>query len=81
MLRQSNDGRKQLLCLFNLSDETLYYVTPPVLSEWRKILDSKEPKWREGKNAVGNKLHPILISAFERQYILPWSITVYSQVG
>lgn len=71
--RQSSDGKKHLLILFNLSDQTQQYILPDWSKEWLKILDSKEPEWMENKqstvtNATGSQgtvlLPPIAVMAF-----------------
>ncbi|WP_128546350.1 malto-oligosyltrehalose trehalohydrolase [Larkinella soli] len=44
--RQTTDGRRRLLALFNLSDEPVSHTIPAGPEIWTKVLDSKERQWQ-----------------------------------
>ncbi|WP_420149186.1 malto-oligosyltrehalose trehalohydrolase [Spirosoma sp.] len=77
MHRQTVDGQQQLLCLFNLSDETVTYALPVWVDVWNKLLDSKEANWRES-GASEKELLPVQVSTGQTLHLPPCSVTLYS---
>lgn len=59
-----------LVCLMNFSDEEQSVTIPPVAGNWKKLLDSSDPKWL-GKAASSEKLQTAT------QTIPPETILIY----
>jgi maltooligosyltrehalose trehalohydrolase len=63
----------QMLCLMNFSEKKQYISVPADKPQWRKILDSADPKWK-GPGIVA----PASVDALQSLEIQPQSILIYT---
>jgi maltooligosyltrehalose trehalohydrolase len=71
VLRRWEEG-VQVLCLMNFSKKIQYITIPDDKPNWRKILDSADPKWK------GPRAAPASIDALQSLEIQPQSILIYT---
>jgi len=75
--RTSKDKQERLLCLFNLSEESITYKLSEELLEWNKILDSHDPLFYENRNKrIG--LAQDTITGGTEVILYPLSVAVYA---
>ncbi|CCH54991.1 maltooligosyltrehalose trehalohydrolase [Fibrisoma limi BUZ 3] len=77
LVRQQEDGLRQLICLFNLSDESLVYHMPPVNERWHKTLDSTEEKWQPHPTSTKQAVTES-VQGGETVSLPPFSVLLYS---
>jgi maltooligosyltrehalose trehalohydrolase len=77
--RQSDDGRKHLLCMFNFSDHEFLFRVPSYSQQWRMIVDSRDQRWQEDGKKTSNVM-PVTISADESVMMRPMGVTIYESI-
>lgn len=64
--RNDPSGKKELLVLFNVSDEELVYFLPGNNGSWKKILDSTEARWHTENTSTKSDDFPLVMQAGEQ---------------
>ncbi|WP_234734470.1 malto-oligosyltrehalose trehalohydrolase [Tellurirhabdus bombi] len=75
--RQSTDGQQHLFCLFNVSDEPIFYTFPQWASSWTKLLDSRESQWLETASEETQVL-PNQVYRGQKIQLAPCSVAVFT---
>ena len=76
LIRQSSDGLRHFIVLFNLSEQDATYTMPHFEKLFSKLLHSKEQQWMEGNQSTA----PILenINSGETVHLPSLSVMVYA---
>jgi maltooligosyltrehalose trehalohydrolase len=73
LFRKSDDGKNQLACVFNLSENEILWTAP---ENYKKILDSKDQRWMSDKTV--QPCHSDELTAGSVLKLQPHSVMVYT---
>ena len=74
--RQTNEGRKHLIAVFNLSEKPITLSLPSMTDQWVKLLDSKDPVWLADPKEEA-ELSVLPLAPHQNMMIPPLSVSVY----
>lgn len=81
LLRQSQDHKQLILCLFNFSEEELPYTLPGTVANWRLVLNSKEKEWLPDQDVEKAAAQPLKAAGGKSIILPPLSVLVYQNEG